>query len=218
MKKNISDEIRQLRKKKGLSTEELANRLNIQQIEYEKYECGLLEPSFEILCKIADECGVESGYFYTRKSVNTFKIMNLAFNIITMLLSLGLFCIISVYPAIFTSQIDLTALDTYSASIFSFCGMYNLGLVFILIFLAIIIESAFLYYKKNVSSKYLAISSFIKVVIMTALSVIFITYLIVLLKTKTYKISAIEISFIVILISNWFVIVLNSIFQTLADK
>lgn len=216
MKKNISDEIRQLRKKKGLSTEELASILNIEQIEYEKYECGLLVPSYEMLSKIANECGVETAYFYTRNNVNTFKIMSLTFNIITMLLSLGLFCIISVYPAVFINQVTL---NTHIASIFDLCDMYNLGLVFVLIFLALIIESAYLCCKQNISSKYLVISSVIKLAVMTALSVIFIIYLVMLSNTyRSYKISAIEISFIVILMSNWFVIVLNSIFQTLADK
>ena len=54
--------LKELRKSKGLTQDELASSLNIQQQTYGKYELNKREPDIQTLCKIADYYGVSLDY------------------------------------------------------------------------------------------------------------------------------------------------------------
>ena len=54
MKNTMKDMIRFLRKRNGLSQEELAKRLNISRTALAGYEQGIRRPSYEVLETIAD--------------------------------------------------------------------------------------------------------------------------------------------------------------------
>lgn len=45
--------IKQLRKREGLSQKELADKLCCSQVAYSRYECGVREPSIEMLKKMS---------------------------------------------------------------------------------------------------------------------------------------------------------------------
>src|SRR5438045_1540682 len=56
------DRLRELRQQKGLTQEELAERLGLGRRQIHRYERGLSEPSGEVVSRIALELGVSSDY------------------------------------------------------------------------------------------------------------------------------------------------------------
>ena len=60
--------LKELRKNKGLTQDELASSLNIQQQTYGKYELNKREPDIQTLCKIADYYGVSLDYLCEHKT------------------------------------------------------------------------------------------------------------------------------------------------------
>ncbi len=64
IEKKIGEKIRELRKKKGLSQIELANRIGISFQQIQKYEKGLSKISISRLYQISDALGVDINYFF----------------------------------------------------------------------------------------------------------------------------------------------------------
>lgn len=60
------ERLKELRKQKGKSQEEVANELNISRAAYSSYENGTREPSNEVLLKIADYYRVSTDYLLGR--------------------------------------------------------------------------------------------------------------------------------------------------------
>lgn len=58
--------IKELRKQKGLSQEELGNIINVQKSAISKYELGRAVPSSDVLIKLADFFGVTVDYLLGR--------------------------------------------------------------------------------------------------------------------------------------------------------
>ncbi len=54
--------IKELRKQKGLSQEQVANSLGISMREYQNYEYGQREPNIEMINKLADFYHVSTDY------------------------------------------------------------------------------------------------------------------------------------------------------------
>ena len=69
----LSDNIRNIRKRKGISQEELAIKLNVVRQTVSKWEKGLSVPGSEMLIKLAEKldttvnCGY-IGYWYLQNS------------------------------------------------------------------------------------------------------------------------------------------------------
>lgn len=59
-----------LRKKKGLTQEEIAKFLNLSTTGYSYYEQGKREPNIDILCKLADYYNVSLDYLVGRERVD----------------------------------------------------------------------------------------------------------------------------------------------------
>lgn len=57
-----------LREQKGLTQTELAKQLNINRLNYNKYELEDVEPKIEVLCKIADFYGVTLDFLCEHKT------------------------------------------------------------------------------------------------------------------------------------------------------
>jgi transcriptional regulator with XRE-family HTH domain len=68
----FSERLKELRKSKGLSQEELAERLNIKRSALGNYEQGLREPDNDTLESIADFFNVDIDYIFGRKDTTTF--------------------------------------------------------------------------------------------------------------------------------------------------
>ncbi|MGN0961902.1 MAG: helix-turn-helix domain-containing protein [Christensenellales bacterium] len=58
--------LKELRKQKGLTQEELGNILHVNKMTYNGYENENRQPSIETLCKIADYYGVTLDYLVNR--------------------------------------------------------------------------------------------------------------------------------------------------------
>ncbi len=56
------DRLRELRQKKGLTQEELAERLHLGRRQIHRYEKGLSEPSGDVVSRIAVEFNVSTDY------------------------------------------------------------------------------------------------------------------------------------------------------------
>ena len=67
---NLSDKIRELRKKKKLTQEELASVIGVERSTIGKYETGV-RPSTEILSILADYFGVTVDYLIGRSTLET---------------------------------------------------------------------------------------------------------------------------------------------------
>lgn len=61
----------ELRKQNKLTQQEIANKLNINNVTYYGYEKGKYEPDIKTLCKIADYYGVSLDYLCEHKNPNT---------------------------------------------------------------------------------------------------------------------------------------------------
>lgn len=59
--------LKELRKLKELTQEELAKNLNIQKMTYNGYENGKHEPSIQTLCSLADYYNVSLDYLVGRE-------------------------------------------------------------------------------------------------------------------------------------------------------
>lgn len=59
--------LKELRKAKGLSQEQVANQLGITLRAYQNYEYGQREPNIEMINKIADFYGVTTDYLLGRE-------------------------------------------------------------------------------------------------------------------------------------------------------
>lgn len=60
--------LKELRKQKGFSQDEVANALEITLRTYQNYEYGQREPSIEMIFKLADFFGVTTDYLLGRES------------------------------------------------------------------------------------------------------------------------------------------------------
>ena len=58
----FKDRLKEARKDKGLTQLDLANILNVKQATISSWEQGKTEPSFDILCKIANCLGVTTDF------------------------------------------------------------------------------------------------------------------------------------------------------------
>lgn len=59
LNREISSTLLKMRKSKGYSQQELADRLGIPRSTYATYEQGVRETSMEILMKVCDICGFD---------------------------------------------------------------------------------------------------------------------------------------------------------------
>lgn len=59
-----NEKIKELRIKKGLTQEELSNRLGIDRTHLSKIETGRVKPSLSLLERIASELGVQLKKFF----------------------------------------------------------------------------------------------------------------------------------------------------------
>ena len=50
----VGDRLRQQRKEKGYTQQQMAEQLMVHRTTYTKYELDVVEPSLTILCRIAD--------------------------------------------------------------------------------------------------------------------------------------------------------------------
>lgn len=73
----ISDKIKALREKKGLSQTEVAQKLNIQQGSYSNYERGKRTPDIEALKRIANFYNVSADYLIDNDIKNESEITKL---------------------------------------------------------------------------------------------------------------------------------------------
>lgn len=91
MIKVLSKQIESLRRRKGLSQTELAQRLHISPSAIGMYEQGRREPSIEILVALSEEFGVSIDYLITGHLYSTtdHQIRLQAENILEMLSSLN---------------------------------------------------------------------------------------------------------------------------------
>ncbi len=65
------DVLKDLRQKRGVTGETVANAVGISESAYRNYERGVREPSFDTLCKLADYYGVTTDYLLGRKPLST---------------------------------------------------------------------------------------------------------------------------------------------------
>ena len=61
------EKLKILRKKKGLTQQEVAELLNVERVAYTKWENGKSKPNYEKLEKIADFFGVSLDWLFGRK-------------------------------------------------------------------------------------------------------------------------------------------------------
>lgn len=61
------EKIKNLRKKKGVTGEFVANAVGLSESAYRNYERGVREPNFETLSKLADFYGVTTDYLLGRE-------------------------------------------------------------------------------------------------------------------------------------------------------
>lgn len=62
--------LKELRKQKGLTQEELGNIIHVNKMTYNGYENENRQPTIETLCKIADYYGVTLDYLVGRNFVS----------------------------------------------------------------------------------------------------------------------------------------------------
>ena len=62
--KDYGNYIRERRLKMGLTQEEVAEQLGINQVSYGRYELGLREPTLEFIVKIAEILHFKPGEFF----------------------------------------------------------------------------------------------------------------------------------------------------------
>jgi len=62
--------LKELRKEKGLTQGEVANKIFMTQNGYSNYENGKTEPTIETLCKLADLYNVSLDYLIGRERAN----------------------------------------------------------------------------------------------------------------------------------------------------
>ena len=73
----LNDILKQLRTKKGLTTDQLADAIGISGSAYRNYERGERAPDYEKLIKIADFYGVTTDYLLGREPApNPIEILN----------------------------------------------------------------------------------------------------------------------------------------------
>lgn len=63
-KVNVGGKIKELRKRRGLTTTELAKRINVSQSTISLYENGKREPDFKTITKIANALNVQPVIFF----------------------------------------------------------------------------------------------------------------------------------------------------------
>jgi transcriptional regulator with XRE-family HTH domain len=69
---SFGDRLKQLRKEKGLTQEQLAQVLKTERSTLSGYEQGIREPSFEMLCLMSDYHSVSIDYIVRgRSAINT---------------------------------------------------------------------------------------------------------------------------------------------------
>lgn len=61
------EKLKMLRKKKGLTQQEIADLLNVNRVTYTNWEKGKREPNYEKLEKIADFFSVSLDWLFGRK-------------------------------------------------------------------------------------------------------------------------------------------------------
>ena len=73
--------LKELRKTKGISQDEVANALGITLRTYQNYEYGQREPNIEMINKIADFFGVTTDYLLGREpQPNPLAMLNISVN------------------------------------------------------------------------------------------------------------------------------------------
>lgn len=68
--------LRELRKQKKATQEELAKYLNVHKTTYSGYENGTREPSIDTLCKLADYFNVSLDYLVGREFTSDIGYLN----------------------------------------------------------------------------------------------------------------------------------------------
>lgn len=68
--------LKELRKQRKLTQEDIAKFLQLAQRTYSGYELGTSEPTIDTLCRLADFYGVSLDYICNHKS-NSFELANL---------------------------------------------------------------------------------------------------------------------------------------------
>ena len=52
--REVGDRLRQMRKTKGYTQQQMADLVGVHRTTYTRYETGTVDPSLEILCHLAD--------------------------------------------------------------------------------------------------------------------------------------------------------------------
>ena len=55
--REVGDRLRQMRKTKGYTQQEMADFLSVHRTTYTRYELGEVDPPLEVLCRMADLMG-----------------------------------------------------------------------------------------------------------------------------------------------------------------
>jgi len=69
----FSERLRFLREEKGITQQELGNHIDLTKANISKYENGKLEPSIDMLNRIAEFFGVSSDYLVGRSNIKAPK-------------------------------------------------------------------------------------------------------------------------------------------------
>ena len=68
---NVGDQIRELRKTRGLNQDQLAEMANLNRVTVAKYEAGKIEPGAQALSRIADALEVTTDELLGRADLQT---------------------------------------------------------------------------------------------------------------------------------------------------
>ena len=75
----LSDKIKELRKSHGKSQVEIANELSVTKQTVSNWENNNIQPSVDMLVKIADYFGVSTDYLLERSEKRTLNVEGLSF-------------------------------------------------------------------------------------------------------------------------------------------
>jgi transcriptional regulator with XRE-family HTH domain len=68
---NIAEQIKSIRKNKGFSQQEIADKLAINRVQYNRIETGKSDPTMNILQRIANALDINVVEFFEAKNNNT---------------------------------------------------------------------------------------------------------------------------------------------------
>ena len=104
--KNLHNNLKQIRIEKGLTQEEVAEKIGLTRQAISGYESGKRQPSIDMLTKLAEvyEISIESIFYGQKDKIKQHRIKQVAFAVIVLFLTLqllaGIFLILSfmLYP------------------------------------------------------------------------------------------------------------------------